>query len=56
MKSNFHPSLVLFCSSLAQNNSFNLLIGTYTKGCDSKGMYVYDFDSDTGDFNFKKCF
>jgi 6-phosphogluconolactonase len=46
--------LVLFCSSLvAQNNSFNLLIGTYTKGCDSKGMYVYDFDSDTGDFNFK---
>jgi 6-phosphogluconolactonase len=33
-----------------------LLIGTYTKGCDSKGMYVYDFDSDTGDFNFKKCF
>jgi 6-phosphogluconolactonase len=40
--------LVFFCSSLvAQNNSFNLLIGTYTKGCDSKGMYVYDFDSDT---------
>jgi 6-phosphogluconolactonase len=30
-----------------------LLIGTYTNGCDSKGMYVYDFDSDTGDFNFK---
>jgi 6-phosphogluconolactonase len=29
-----------------------LLIGTYTKGC-SKGMYVYDFDSDTGDFNLK---
>jgi 6-phosphogluconolactonase len=45
--------LVLFCSSVAQNNSFNLLIGTYTNGCDSKGMYVYDFDSDTGDFNFK---
>jgi 6-phosphogluconolactonase len=48
MKAICHPSLVLFCSSLvAQNNSFNLLIGTYTKGCDSKGMYVYDFDSDT---------
>jgi 6-phosphogluconolactonase len=46
--------LVLFCSSLvAQNNSFNLLIGTYTKGCDSKGMYVYDFDSEI--LILKKC-
>jgi hypothetical protein len=53
-KAIFHLLLVLFCSSIvAQNNSFNLLIGTYTKGCDSKGMYVYDFDSDTGDFNLK---
>ena len=29
----------------AQNNKFNLLIGTYTQSCDSKGIYVYDFDS-----------
>jgi 6-phosphogluconolactonase len=46
-------SLVLICSSIvAQNNKVNLLIGTYTNGCD-KAKYVYDFDSDTGDFNFK---
>ena len=23
--------------------------------CDSKGIYVYDFDSNTGDFNFKNA-
>jgi 6-phosphogluconolactonase len=53
MKSNL-PSFFSFIFGSLENNSFNLLIGTYTKGCDSKGMYVYDFDSDTGDF--KKCF
>lgn len=39
----------------AQNNKFNLLIGTYTQSCDSKGIYVYDFDSKTGDFSFKNA-
>jgi 6-phosphogluconolactonase len=37
----------------AQENKFNLLIGTYTKSCDSKGIYVYEFDAKTGDFSFK---
>ncbi|CAM4111255.1 lactonase family protein [Flavobacterium weaverense] len=37
----------------AQNNKSNLLIGTYTTKCDSKGIYVYDFDAKTGNFNFK---
>jgi 6-phosphogluconolactonase len=46
--------LLLICSSIqAQDNKVNLVVGTYTNGCDSKGIYVYDFDSKTGNFNFK---
>ena len=37
----------------AQENKFNLVVGTYTKPCDSKGIYVYEFDSNTGDFTLK---
>ena len=37
----------------AQKNKHNLIIGTYTNKCESKGIYVYDFDSNTGNFNFK---
>lgn len=37
----------------AQENKFNLIVGTYTNTCDSNGIYVYEFDSNTGDFNFK---
>jgi 6-phosphogluconolactonase len=37
----------------AQENKFNLIVGTYTKPCDSKGIYVYEFDSNTGDFRLK---
>jgi 6-phosphogluconolactonase len=37
----------------AQENKFNLLIGTYTNPCESKGIYVYEFDSNTGDFSLK---
>lgn len=37
----------------AQENKFNLIVGTYTKNCDSKGIYVYEFDSKTGDFSLK---
>ena len=49
--------LILFFMTLtnvkAQNKKFNLLIGTYTNKCDSKGIYIYDFDAKTGDSNFK---
>ncbi|MFC5683986.1 lactonase family protein [Flavobacterium sp. MAHUQ-51] len=46
--------VVLFCFGLqAQQNKFNLLIGTYTKGCDSKGIYVYDFNAETGGFQLR---
>ena len=37
----------------AQSQKLNLLVGTYTKSCESKGIYVYDFDSTTADFSFK---
>jgi 6-phosphogluconolactonase len=37
----------------AQENKFNLIVGTYTNSCDSKGIYVYEFDSNTGDFSIK---
>ena len=39
----------------AQTNTFPLLIGTYTSSCDSKGIYIYDFDTNTGDFVFKNA-
>jgi 6-phosphogluconolactonase len=47
--------IFIFISAQAQKNKFNLLIGTYTQSCDSKGIYVYDFDSKTGDFSFKNA-
>lgn len=37
----------------AQENKLNLLIGTYTNSCDSKGIYVYEFDTNAGSFNLK---
>jgi 6-phosphogluconolactonase len=39
----------------AQKNKHNLIIGTYTNSCESKGLYVYHFDSNTGNFNFKNA-
>ena len=47
--------IFLITSVQAQKNKFNLLVGTYTTKCDSKGIYVYDFDSNTGNFNFKNA-
>jgi 6-phosphogluconolactonase len=41
---------------IAQNNDsnryFNLLVGTYTSG-KSEGIYVYEFDTQTGKFSHK---
>ena len=46
--------VLLFCISVeAQESKMNLLIGTYTNSCESKGIYVYDFDVNTAEFNFK---
>jgi 6-phosphogluconolactonase len=54
---NFFSLLYIFAFSTiqAQENKFNLLIGTYTNPCESKGIYVYDFDANTGDFSFKNA-
>jgi len=37
----------------AQDNHHNLVIGTYTNSCESDGMYVYDFNTDTGETQLK---
>src|SRR6187551_272587 len=37
----------------AQENKLNLIVGTYTKSCESKGIYVYEFDTKTGEFSLK---
>jgi 6-phosphogluconolactonase len=57
MKKTFTILLSIFALTIlqAQENKFNLLIGTYTKPCESKGIYVYDFDVNTGEFNFKNA-
>ncbi|WP_413998853.1 lactonase family protein [Flavobacterium sp. W1B] len=55
MKKSFAVLLLIlvFTNVQGQGKKQNLIIGTYTKGCESKGIYVYDFDSKTGNFNFK---
>jgi 6-phosphogluconolactonase len=45
--------IVVLTTLQAQKNKLNLIVGTYTKPCDSKGIYVYEFDSNTGDFTLK---
>lgn len=45
--------LTVFMNAAAQDNTFNLLIGTYTNTCDSDGIYVYEFNATTGDAKLK---
>lgn len=40
-------------TSIAQQGNMNLIIGTYTNSCNSKGIYVYDFNTETADFKLK---
>lgn len=47
--------VTVISSVQAQKNKFNLIIGTFTNSCESKGIYVYDFDTDTGNFKFKNA-
>lgn len=35
------------------NKTYNLLIGTYTTSIESDGIFVYDFNTQTGDFKLK---
>ena len=46
-------SIFAFSLVQAQQNKFNLVVGTYTTPCESKGIYVYDFDSNTGNVTLK---
>jgi 6-phosphogluconolactonase len=57
MKNSYVVLLLIFIltSVQAQKNKFNLLIGTYTNSCESKGIYTYDFDTNTGGFNLKSA-
>lgn len=47
--------LFVFTAVQAQQNKWNLVIGTYTKSCESKGIYVYEFDANTAEFRFKNA-
>ena len=40
--------LILTSSGIAQKK-YNLIVGTYTNSCDSKGVYVFDFDPETAE-------
>lgn len=40
-------------SGFSQQQKFNLLIGTYTDKCYSNGIYVYDFDVNSGHADYK---
>ncbi len=46
-------SFFAFSIVQAQQNKFNLVVGTYTTPCESKGIYIYDFDSNTGNVTLK---
>ncbi len=61
MRSTLTSILVICLFSSAQTSQaqhspskiYNLLIGTYTKPGKSDGIYVYEFNSETGEFNYK---
>lgn len=55
MKNIYAVLLSIFALTIlqGQENKFNLIVGTYTKPCESKGIYVYEFDSKTGNFGLK---
>jgi len=43
----------LFPHGNAQEKKSNLIVGSYTNSCESMGIYVYEFDSETGKSKFK---
>lgn len=46
----FLPAVNVIAQDMAK--SYNLLIGTYTSG-KSNGIYVYTFNTETGNFSYK---
>lgn len=55
MKTKLSVLLLLLSSFLlqAQSTSYNLIIGTFNANCDKKGVFVYEFDTQSGDFKFR---
>ncbi|MES2574948.1 MAG: lactonase family protein [Bacteroidota bacterium] len=55
MKKLYFIILFLFASTAiyAQENKLNLIVGTFNRTCESKGIYVYEFDTNTGDLALK---
>jgi 6-phosphogluconolactonase len=49
----FLLSLIFVVPISAQQNTCNLIVGTYTNSCQSNGIYVYDFNLETGDCTLK---
>jgi 6-phosphogluconolactonase len=47
--------VLLICVSANAQDNYNLLVGTYTNACESKGIYVYDFNVATLDFKEKSA-
>jgi 6-phosphogluconolactonase len=50
----FFLLIATIISVQAQKNKLNLIIGTYTNKCESRGIYVYEFDSNNANIRFKK--
>lgn len=54
MKNIWYVVVTLYAfSGFAQQQKYNLLIGTYTDKCDSNGIYIYEFDSNSGQVDYK---
>ncbi|HEU4495580.1 MAG TPA: lactonase family protein [Flavobacterium sp.] len=54
MKKSLLLALIMLAGPMdAQDKICSLIVGTYTDSCESKGIYVYDFSTDTGDFSLK---
>src|SRR5215217_2233387 len=47
------PVLLLAIQSCAQKSDYNLIVGTYTNGGKSEGIYVLDFNTATGEYRQK---
>lgn len=42
-------ALLVSCSAVPSHTRYRMLVGTYTQGSASQGVYLYDFDSSTGE-------
>lgn len=45
--------LLLITANAFAQDTYNLVVGTYTNKCKSEGIYVYDYNANTGDVKLK---